>query len=297
MAILPVFSAGAVDVIGTGSAVAAGGSSRSVPATMVTLWRFLAPAERRLQSVTLSQLHAAHAAASSAAGGRGGAAAAASLVAVALHQLPARLAAQVALDGSRLVGRPRLRRLLAVQLARGHSTAAAVAADVARLARRAGAAPPDGDHDDHSGDGGGWRGPPPVHPRHLDEALAALLRGVGALDEAAAAGRQATAAAAPAYFGAAAAAAPGDRAALDGLLDDAHMTLVGIRRLVAQAARAAAATTAGAAAPTHDGSGAGIRAGTPVSNNGRRCDSVVAAGVDVGQLLADAAGNATALCV
>lgn len=153
---------------------------------------------------------------------------------------------------------------------------------MARLTRHAGAAPTDSDHDDHSGDGGGWRGPPPVHPRHLDEALSALLRGVGALDEAAAACRQASAAAVPAYIGAATAAAPGDRAALNGLLDDTHMTLVGIRRLVKQAARAAAATAAGAAAPTHDGSAVGIRAGTPVSNNGRRCDSVAAAGVDTG---------------
>ncbi|GAB0497487.1 hypothetical protein MMPV_008820 [Pyropia vietnamensis] len=265
------------------------------PAAMVTLWRFLAPAERRLRPVTLSALHAAHAAAR----GGGGAAAAASLVSVALCQLPARLAAQAALDDARLAGRPRLRQVLAAPLGRGRSTAAAVAADVAALARHVGTAAPDGDHDDHTdsdgggdGDAGGWRGPS-MHPRHIDEALACLLRGMDALNEAAAAARQATAAAVPAYFGARGAAMPGDRAALDGLLDDAHRTLVGLRRLTSQAARTAAAVEASNSSSDNDGSGVGV----PASVDGRRCDSVVATGVDVGQLLADAAGNATALCV
>lgn len=129
-----------------------------------------------------------------------------------------------------------------------------MAADVARVARVVGAAAPDGDWDDDgdgigcgddgggrdggsggSGGGDGWQCPS-MRPRYLDDALAVLLRGVAALNAAATTGRQATAATVTVILALPRPAAPGDRAALDALTDDAHLT-VGIPRLEAEGAR------------------------------------------------------------
>lgn len=187
-----------------------------------------------------------------------------------------------------------------------------MAADVARVARVVGAAAPDGDWDDDgdgigcgddgggrdggsggSGGGDGWQCPS-MRPRYLDDALAVLLRGVAALNAAATTGRQATAATVTVILALPRPAAPGDRAALDALTDDAHLT-VGIPRLEAQGARAAAGVGALGAGASAGGGGAAASGDGGCA--GWRVDSAVAAGVDLGVPLADAAAKMVTPCV